>query len=415
MIVTFSKEIESPVFSGTIESFKQYTYTTYQKTLGAFQINADVISERQYWFGMRSSTSKGVKYVYKLEKTNPNFTKNVRVIEPITIKDLAARSPVTITNPPDNTTKVFVNFEGKGIDFVDWYSSVVGKLWYMNADGTVSLLDIPSSGTIQFPTSVLDAEFEKGRINGFSGVQYQTYSWTSTPHFYQVQMQRPRFRFIIEQPFKSDNKQYVIVNAEYIEDVGYADFDVELHEATPPIVQTIYIGTATKGLSETQTKDVFEYDWYWEGNTTFRFKFRVAVEYPETATDPNKAIVDAFCAKLGVHEEKALTQTQFQIIFNRKYKTVSTQTLGQAPFREISIAGMPIELTTNVPYASLYASKSNFLYCHSQRMRFSQFFKTDFSGIPNIGTGFGGVVKGVSIEYDEYSNSAIVDVEVIGQ
>ncbi len=407
MIVTFNKAIEEPVFSGSVETFEQLTGNAFSLMLGSFNIQADIVSEKQQWLGMKNSQN-GIKYIYRLEKTIPEFSDRIRIIEPLALSDIASKCPITINNPStDNTTKVFVNFEGRVLDFIDWYANILGKFWVMNVDGTISLIDIPTAGTLSLPIQSLTAELEVSKsrgLNGFNGVKYNVYSETSTPDYYQLVMEKPKFRIVIEPPFTdaSDNLQYVIVYAEYLFDINYADIDI----GVTPLVNFVYGAGATKGLTTSQNKDVYEYDWTWDGNTRFMFYFRVAVPYPNSG-DINKAILDAFMNKLGVDDNPAFSHTQFQITFNRKKKVGVENTVGSAPFREISVAGIPRGLESN------YADKMHFYYCYTQRLIYTQVFKTDYNGLVDIGSSGSSLIKAVNLTHDTVEDYATQTVEVV--
>ena len=402
----YEMKIESAEFLGRITTTEDLEVgSSVSLTLGSVTIQGKIIRKRSTWFGLKGSV-KAFQNTYNFVYTNPVFEEKFFIFAPFgSLQALANECPITLENVPDTEELFVVNFSGSVRDFIQYIAELAGKSWYMVDTNTVRLFDL-THHSLTVPDSALFAELETGSFTYeiFNGYKYKYTYKTSVLKDHEVYLtDRDRLRAILGRPFEVEGypDEYVSVYLEYAEYLPYSDVN-EIYSVSS------YLSGFVKGITEDTTPGRKEWDYSVEDNRVINLKFRLVLPYDSSSLDPARDVFEQACQILGIDRTFRLTP-DFSVSLNVSYTLTDIYTHGNEPYLEVDVSHVP------APFRQNYASYMLFWNGSLTKLTYAKEFRGDeMNSIPTLGPSDNGIVQAVRIHYDEMTEVAEAEIEVIG-
>jgi len=400
----YEMKIESTEFVGRITTTEDLEVgSQVSLTLGSVTIQGKIIRKRSTWFGVKGSV-KAFQNVYDFVYTNPVFEEKFFRFAPFAnLQALANESLITIENVPETEAPFVVNFSGTVREFVQYIAELAGRSWYMVDANTVRLFEL-THHTISVPESALFAELETGSFSYeiFNGYKYKYSYKTSVLKDHEIYLtDRDRLRAIIGKPFEADENEYVSIYLEYAEYLPYSEIN-EVYSVSS------YLSGFVRGITEDTTPGRKEWDYSAEDNRVINLKFRLVLPYDSESPEPARVVFERACQVLGIDRAFRLTP-DFSVSLNVSYTLTGTYTHGNEPYLEVDVSHVP------APFRHNYASYMLFWNGALTKLTYAKEFRGDeINSIPTLGPSENGIVQAVRIGYDELTEVAEAEIEVIG-
>jgi hypothetical protein len=378
----YEMKIESTEFVGRITTTEDLEVgSQVSLTLGSVTIQGKIIRKRSTWFGVKGSV-KAFQNVYDFVYTNPVFEEKFFRFAPFAnLQALANESLITIENIPETEGPFVVNFSGTVREFVQYIAELAGRSWYM-----------------------VDAELETGSFSYeiFNGYKYKYSYKTSVLKDHEIYLtDRDRLRAIIGKPFEADENEYVPIYLEYAEYLPYSEIN-EVYSVSS------YLSGFVRGITEDTTAGRKEWDYSVEDNRVINLKFRLVLPYDSESSEPARVVFEQACQVLGIDRAFRLTP-DFSVSLNVSYTLTGTYTHGNEPYLEVDVSHVP------APFRHNYASYMLFWNGALTKLTYAKEFRGDeINSIPTLGPSENGIVQAVRIGYDELTEVAEAEIEVIG-